>query len=203
MRRTLALWLLLFGVYAATIGLDAVRRLRLRRRRAPSPAGRRVAGRGPRRRRARRVRRAAYADYYPEELERRGQLTEGRLNEPYGFGFALLLVPAWLAGRDPRRGAVPGGDRRAGRGARLPAGPPRGARPVGHRRRGRGGAEPALPGLRQRRVSRAGGGRGAGRRRAAGHPPRRASRTGARRSAASRCSARCPGWARSSCPPAW
>lgn len=98
MRRTLALWLLLFGVYAATIGLDAFDDSDYG---ADEPhhllaveslvEDRDVDVRDEYAERS-------YAEYYPGELERRGQLTEGRLNEPYGFGFALLLVPAWLLG---------------------------------------------------------------------------------------------------------
>jgi hypothetical protein len=98
MRRTLALWLVLFGAYAATLGLDAFgdsdyggdephyllaveslvddRDLDVRDEYAER----------------------AYADFYPYDLERRGQETDGRLNEPLGIGFPLLLVPAWPLG---------------------------------------------------------------------------------------------------------
>ena len=98
MRRTLALWLVLFGVYAATLGLDAF-------------GDSDYAGNEPhyllavesliddrnvdvRDEYATR----AYADYYPYHLDRRGGLTQGQLNEPLGIGFPLLLVPAWLLG---------------------------------------------------------------------------------------------------------
>jgi hypothetical protein len=97
-RRTFALWLLLFGVYAATLGLDVF---------GDSDYG----GHEPhyllaveslvddrdvdvRDEYAER----AYESFYPHELERQGKLTEGRLNEPHGIGFPLMLVPAWLLG---------------------------------------------------------------------------------------------------------
>lgn len=99
MRRTLALWLLLFAAYGATVGLDAFGR---------SDYG----GDEPRylltaesivadgdfdlndQYAAR-----AYDDFYPYELARNGRETEGRLHEPHGIGFPLLIAPAYaLAG---------------------------------------------------------------------------------------------------------
>jgi hypothetical protein len=98
MRRTLALWLLLFGVYAATLGLNAF---------GASEYGGdephyllaaesivedgdvdvldEYAGR-------------AYGDFYPYELDKHGRETEGRLNEPHGVGFPLLIAPAYAIG---------------------------------------------------------------------------------------------------------
>ena len=35
-----------------------------------------------------------YAEFYPYELDRHGKLTNGRLNEPHGVGFPLLIAPA-------------------------------------------------------------------------------------------------------------
>jgi hypothetical protein len=40
----------------------------------------------------------AYADWYPYRLERHGQLTDGRADEPHGIGFALLIAPAYAIG---------------------------------------------------------------------------------------------------------
>ena len=57
----------------------------------------------------------AYADFYPYELDKHGTETEGRLNEPHGVGFPLLIAPAYAIGGAQGRGAVPGGDRRARR----------------------------------------------------------------------------------------
>src|SRR5215207_11549093 len=81
MRRTLALWLLLFAAYAATLGLNAF---------GSSDDGDvdvldEYAAR-------------SYADFYPYELRRHGRTTEGRLNEPHGVGFPLLIAPAYAIG---------------------------------------------------------------------------------------------------------
>jgi hypothetical protein len=98
MRRTLALWLLLFGVYAATLGLDAF-------------GGSDYGGDEPhyllaaesitddgdvdvRDEYADR----SYAKFYPHELRPHGHETEGRLNEPHGVGFPLLIAPAYALG---------------------------------------------------------------------------------------------------------
>jgi hypothetical protein len=69
MRRTLALWLLLFGVYAATLGLDAV-------------------GNSDYSGTERHYLRAAQA------LADDGEV----LDEPYGVGFPLLILPAYQLG---------------------------------------------------------------------------------------------------------
>ena len=71
MRRTLALWLLLFGVYAATLGLDAARNSE-------------YAGHEPR--------------YLAgvESLTDDHKVTVS--DQPYGIGFPLLLVPAHVVG---------------------------------------------------------------------------------------------------------
>ena len=132
-----------------------------------------------------------------------GAETEGRLNEPHGVGFPLLIAPAYaIAGATARR-AVPRRDRGPGGGAGLPARAARGARPVGARRRAGRRPQPAAPRVRHRRLPRAG--RGARR-----WPAPRCSRCGstsasraATPSAASCCWARCPGSGRSSCRPAW
>src|SRR5688572_28667265 len=98
MPRPLALGLLLFGVYAATLGLHAF---------GSSDYGGdephyllaaesivhdgdvdvldEYAGR-------------AYDQFYPYELRPHGKETEGRLNEPHGAGFPLLIAPAYALG---------------------------------------------------------------------------------------------------------
>jgi hypothetical protein len=98
MRRTLALWLLLFGVYAATLGL-------------PSFGDSDYGGDEPhyllaaesivedgdvdvRDEYAER----AYDEFYPYDLEPHGRRVEGRLNEPHGVGFPLLIAPAYALG---------------------------------------------------------------------------------------------------------
>jgi hypothetical protein len=87
MRRALALWLLLFGVYAATVSFDDYE------------------GDEPHYLLA--VESLAHdadvdvANQYAERNQRpHGQLTKGRLNEPYGIGFPVLILPAWALGGD-------------------------------------------------------------------------------------------------------
>ncbi|MET0810020.1 MAG: hypothetical protein ABWY65_02780, partial [Thermoleophilaceae bacterium] len=91
MRRTFALWLLLFGVYAATLGLDAFG--------ASDYAGHEphyllaaesLVDDGDVDVRDEYAARA-YDDFYPYDLDEDGQETEGRLNEPHGLGFPLLI----------------------------------------------------------------------------------------------------------------
>jgi hypothetical protein len=97
-RRTLALWLLLFGVYAATIGLEAF-------------AGSDYGGDEPHYLLAAHsivhdgdvdvrdeYRERTYSEFYPHELRPHGQPTGGRLNEPHGVGFPLLIAPAYAIG---------------------------------------------------------------------------------------------------------
>jgi hypothetical protein len=97
-RRTLALWVLLFGVYAATIGLDAF-------------AGSDYGGDEPHYLLAAHsivhdgdvdvrdeYEERAYAEFYPGELRPHGQTTKGRLNEPHGVGFPILIAPAYAVG---------------------------------------------------------------------------------------------------------
>src|SRR5918995_2445612 len=98
MRRTLALWLLLFAAYAATLGLNAF---------GSSDYG----GDEPHYLLAAEsivqdgavdvldeYAARAYADFYPYELRRHGRTTEGRLNEPHGVGLPLLIAPAYAIG---------------------------------------------------------------------------------------------------------
>jgi hypothetical protein len=98
MRRTLALWLLLFAAYAATLGLNAF---------GDSEHG----GDEPHYLLAAEsivedgdvdvldeYAERAYAGFYPYELRRHGRTTEGRLNEPHGIGFPLLIAPAYAIG---------------------------------------------------------------------------------------------------------
>src|SRR5215210_1825427 len=98
MRRTLALWLLLFGVYAATIGLDAF---------SASDYG----GDEPHYLLAAHsivhdgdvdvldeYRDRAYASFYPNKLRPHGRETHGRLNEPHVLGFPALIARAYAVG---------------------------------------------------------------------------------------------------------
>src|SRR5918992_3244053 len=98
MRRTLALWLLLFGVYAATTGLDVFG--------DPDYGGdephyllaaESLSGNGNVDVKDEYADRA-YQDFYPYDLDKHGKETEGRLNEPHGIGFPLFILPAYAAG---------------------------------------------------------------------------------------------------------
>ena len=98
MRRSAALWLLLFAAYAATLGLPAF---------GDSDYGgdephHLLAAESLSEDRDVDVRdeyaERAYAGFYPYTLEPRGRETRGRLNEPVGFGFPLLIAPAYALG---------------------------------------------------------------------------------------------------------
>jgi hypothetical protein len=99
MRRTLALWLLLLAAYAATLGLSAFGASDYG---GDEPhyllAAESIVEDGDVDVRDEYAERA-YSDFYPYELRRHGRMTEGRLNEPHGIGFPLLIAPAYaLAG---------------------------------------------------------------------------------------------------------
>jgi hypothetical protein len=87
MRRAVALWLLLFGVYAATLGFDD------------------YTGNEPHYLlAAESLDHDADVDVLNQYRERgvdpQGKRTKGRLNEPYGIGFPLLILPAYALGGD-------------------------------------------------------------------------------------------------------
>src|SRR5918992_5766272 len=98
MRRAALLWLLLFAAYATTLGLDAF---------ADSDSG----GDEPHYLLAAeslvsdsdvdlRDEYAArdFEAFYPYDLDRHGRETKGRLHEPHGIGFPLLIAPAYAIG---------------------------------------------------------------------------------------------------------
>jgi hypothetical protein len=99
-RRAFALWLVAFGLYASTIGIDAfgtseyggdephhlLTAQSLVDDRTPDLFDE--------------YRSRAYSSYYPYEIHPRGVLTAGNLNEPHGLGFPLLIAPAWAAGEE-------------------------------------------------------------------------------------------------------
>src|ERR671914_953425 len=112
MRRAALLWLLLFAAYATTLGLDAF---------ADSDSG----GDEPHYLLAAeslvsdsdvdlRDEYAArdFEAFYPYDLDRHGKETDGRLHEPHGIGFPLLIAPAYAAGGEAGveifLGALPG-----------------------------------------------------------------------------------------------
>src|SRR5918998_2338864 len=98
MRRALALWLLLFGVYAATLGLDAFGRSDYG---GDEPhyllAARSLVEDGDLDVKADYAERS-YERFYPYTLEPHGRETNGRLHEPHGVGFPLLIAPAYAVG---------------------------------------------------------------------------------------------------------
>src|SRR5215211_1120942 len=98
MRRAAALWLLLFAAYAATLGLHAF---------DSSDYG----GDEPHYLLSAKsivddgdvdlldeYAAGSYSEFYPHTLDRHGQLTDGRLNEPHGIGFPVLITPAYAIG---------------------------------------------------------------------------------------------------------
>ena len=191
MRRALALWLLLFGVYAATIGSTTYYAATSRTTCSPP-------SRSP----------TTATSTWPTSTSRalavtpHGKLSKGRLNEPYGIGFPLLILPAYALGgatasscswpRSPRS-ALALAYRLALRAAPDPWA-------LGATAAAGLSAAPAR--LRHRRLPRAGR-----RRRCSPAPPcsplKLDERPGwrARLRLLRACSARCPGSACASCPP--
>jgi hypothetical protein len=98
MRRTLALWLLLFGVYAATIGLPSFGESDYG---GDEPhyllAAESIVEDGDVDVRDEYAERA-FEEFYPYDLDPHGRRVEGRLNEPHGVGFPLLIAPAYALG---------------------------------------------------------------------------------------------------------
>jgi hypothetical protein len=98
MARTLALFAVLFGVYASTVGIDAFRDSDY----AGDEPHYLLAAESLKRDRDVDVNdeytARAYAEFYPYDLDKHGEETDGRLNEPHGVGFPLLILPAYLVG---------------------------------------------------------------------------------------------------------
>src|SRR3954467_10077082 len=94
-RRVAALWLLLFAVYASTLGMHAFGRsdyggdepLYLLTAKSLVEDG------NPDLRDE--YAQHAYREFYPYDLTPHGSLTNGRANEPHGVGFPLLIAPAY------------------------------------------------------------------------------------------------------------
>ncbi len=98
MRRAVALWLVLFAAYAATIGLHAFGSSQFG---GDEPhyllTAESIVSDGDIDLRDEYATRA-YRDWYPYLLERHGRLTNGQANEPHGAGFALVIAPAYALG---------------------------------------------------------------------------------------------------------
>jgi hypothetical protein len=97
-RRALVVWALLFAVYASTVGIRAQGasdyggdepHYLLIADSIVSDGDLDVADQ---------YRTRAYADWYPGTLVPHGSPTDGRLDEPYAAGFALLIAPAYALG---------------------------------------------------------------------------------------------------------
>src|SRR3954454_5404362 len=96
--RLAGLWILLVAVYAATLGI-------------PAQPGMDYAGAEPHHLLAAEsivsdrdvdltdeYAERAYASWYPKELKTDGQVVAGRLMEPHGVGYAVLIAPAYALG---------------------------------------------------------------------------------------------------------
>src|SRR5918995_452367 len=98
MRRTLALWLLLFGIYASTLGFDAFGESKYA---GDEPhyllAAESLVEDGNVNVRDEFAERQ-YEDFYPYDLDPHGRRSAGRLNEPHGVGFPALIAPAYALG---------------------------------------------------------------------------------------------------------
>src|SRR5215210_7411112 len=98
MRRAAALWLLLFAAYAATLGLHAFGNSDYG---GDEPhyllSAKSIVEDGDVDVRDEFASRA-YREFYPQTLEKHGRPTKGRLNEPHGVGFPLLIAPAFAIG---------------------------------------------------------------------------------------------------------
>jgi hypothetical protein len=94
-RRAAALWLLLFAVYASTLGMHAFGRSDYA---GDEPhylltAKSIVQDGDPDLRDDYATR--GYSEFYPYRLTPQGALTKGRVNEPHSVGFALVIAPAY------------------------------------------------------------------------------------------------------------
>ena len=96
--RVLAVWAVLFAAYAATLGIDAMGpgdyagdepRYLLAAESIVSDGDIDLADEFATR---------AYADFHPRPLRPEGSVVLGRRLEPQGFGFALLIAPAYALG---------------------------------------------------------------------------------------------------------
>ena len=97
-RRAALLWLVAFGLYASTLGIDAfgtsnyggdephhlLTAESIAEDRTPDLTDE--------------YRARTYDSYYPYAIQPRGVLTSNNLNEPHGLGFPLLIAPAFAIG---------------------------------------------------------------------------------------------------------
>src|SRR3954454_18008923 len=97
-RRAAALWLVFFAVYAATVDMRAFDgasyagdepHYLLTAKSIVDDGNIDLTDESPSR---------DYGSFYPRTLDPQGRLTEGRLTEPHGDGFPLLIAPAYAIG---------------------------------------------------------------------------------------------------------
>jgi hypothetical protein len=97
-RRALLLWLILLAAYAATLGLDAFGNSEYG---GDEPhyllAAESIVNDGDLDVRNQYAERA-YDSFYPYDLTAHGRPTDGRVHEPHGVGFPLLISPAYALG---------------------------------------------------------------------------------------------------------
>jgi hypothetical protein len=96
--RTVLVWLALFGVYASTLGLDAFLDSDYGGDEPHYLLGAKSLVDDGDIDLADEYRDRDYLDFYPYELDRHGKLTEGRVHEPHGVGFPVLIAPAFAIG---------------------------------------------------------------------------------------------------------
>ena len=98
LRRAALLWLLLFAAYAGTVGINAFGSSNyggdephylLTAESIVSDGDVDLTDE---------YRTRAYAEWYPDKLDPDGEPTAGRLHEPHGVGFPLLIAPAYAIG---------------------------------------------------------------------------------------------------------
>ena len=97
MRRYVAVWVLLFAVYAATIGIDAFGTSRFTGDEPHYLLTARSIARDGDIDVANQFAERQYAGFYPYRLAPLGHRTDGRLDQPLGIGLPLLVAPAYAA----------------------------------------------------------------------------------------------------------
>src|SRR4051794_28768663 len=98
LKRGILLWLLCFGVYAATLGLHAFGQSDYANDEPHYLLTAKSLVDDHNADLLNEYQHRAYDEFYPYSLDPHGQLTKGFLNEPHGVGFPLLIAPAYALG---------------------------------------------------------------------------------------------------------